>query len=109
MSILDIFKVKEYEEKIFQLEVENESLKQDLKTQKSQFEFSIRKLNRDLTQRNSTIKSVLPLFDAERINLAGSFENFQLLWMKWGTDIHRSDPQVLRQERACSDILTSRP
>lgn len=106
MAILDLFKSKEYENQIFQLESEIKTLNTKLKNQISESNFEINKLKQEIDLRDQTIKSIRPLFDIERSKLPGSFESLQTLWMKWGVEIQKYEAQILRQERACSDLLT---
>ena len=110
MPISDFFKINQFKKQIQELKSTVDSVNSQLENTKNELSHANVKINQltsELNNRNSFINSHLPIFEFSRLELPASFEYLQKLWADtWGFDIHNSEPQLERQERACAARYT---
>lgn len=109
MGILDLFKINEFKRTITYLRLDCDSYKKmikELESNSTQQQNKISHLESELNKCNSFIKTLRPFYDLEKQKIPSSFESLQRIWSNWGFDIHSTESQLRRQERACSSILS---
>lgn len=113
MLFFDIFKTKQYKDKISQLETEVTSLEENFKNREEELNYQIARfkkrinsLEAELSKQENFIKSISPIYDIKCVELPYSFDKLQALWAKWDINMHNYNEQIIRQERACSFLLS---
>lgn len=109
MAISDLFKIRFYKSIISNLTEENETLKTEIAQLNSQVKNLNSKLRSNEIERKRLedyVHSFLPLFDASRLKIPANYESLKELWNRWGKEVHTMETQIIRQDRARSEIYT---
>lgn len=117
MSILDIFRYKEYQSTIYDLESEKSKLESEnlkindqltaLQNQVPDLNNTICDLNKRVCDLEQYIKLRLPNFELDLSSDPKTFETLQNIWMGcWHNIDHNDGGQSFRQERACEARYT---
>lgn len=109
MAFKDIFKISNIKALNYVLEKENDVLKNEIKQLKNsvaQKSYMINQLEMQVSEQDARLKSIYPLSDMEMLKVPNMFETMQKLWLEWDPSIHQTEPQLARQERAASVLLS---
>lgn len=96
MSILDIFKISEYQSTI-----------QHLQSKINELQAEAAELQAEVTELHDFIHSRLPFFEVTSLPAFNNWESLQEFWYKcWGGLNHNEHHKLVRQQRACKASLT---
>lgn len=101
IAISDFFKTNQLKSLVETLTLENKSLKEQIAGLNTELSRS-----QSLIEEQNSILKKFPFTDFEKLSTQNHFDSFQKTWNIWPSEIHSQIPQMERQLRACSDILT---